>query len=200
MLFRSIESPWYQSMWGDRFKLSADNSTKTRFSNTEGGERLITSVEARVTGEGGSIIVIDDPNAANEAFSEAAIHTTTEWWDATISTRLNDPKTGAFVVIQQRLSEEDLTGHILSKDVGDWTHLCLPMRYEWQRHSYTSIGWNDPRGCTENGEPLVVVDDNGDRYAKDEEAAIELERREGMLLWDERMSEKEVTQIGRAHV
>ena len=190
---RLIESPWYQSMWGDRFKLSADNSTKTRFSNTEGGERLITSVEARVTGEGGSIIVIDDPNAANEAFSEAAIHTTTEWWDATISTRLNDPKTGAFVVIQQRLSEEDLTGHILSKDVGDWTHLCLPMRYEWQRHSYTSIGWNDPRGCTENGEPLVVVDDNGDRYAKDEEAAIELERREGMLLWDERMSEKEVT-------
>ncbi len=189
---RLIESPWYQSMWGERFQLSADNSTKTRFSNTEGGERLITSVEARVTGEGGSIIVIDDPNAANEAFSEAAIFTTTEWWDGTISTRLNDPKTGAFIVIQQRLSEQDLTGHILSKDVGDWTHLCLPMRYEWQRHSVTSIGWNDPRGCDEEGVPLIELDENGNRLARDEAAAEELERREGMLLWDERMSEKEV--------
>ena len=39
--------------------------------NTKGGERLITSIGAAVTGEGGSIIVVDDPNAANEAFSEA---------------------------------------------------------------------------------------------------------------------------------
>ena len=26
-----------------------------------------------------------------------------EWWDGTMSTRLNDPKTGAFVVVMQRL-------------------------------------------------------------------------------------------------
>ena len=51
---RLIESPWYQKMWGDRFKLNSDQNTKSRFSNDQGGERLITSISAAVTGEGGS--------------------------------------------------------------------------------------------------------------------------------------------------
>ena len=163
-----IESPWYRSMWGDRVVLADDQSTKSRFMNTAGGERLITSVGAAVTGEGGNIIVIDDPNAANEAFSEANITATKEWWDGTMSTRLNDPKTGAFIVIQQRLAEDDLTGHILEKEADGWTHLCLPMRYEADRSFVTSIGWKDPR--TEEGE----------------------------LLWPERFGEKEVKTLEKA--
>jgi len=191
---RLIESPWYRSLWGDRFKLTSDQNTKGRFDNDKNGSRLSTSVGSALTGEGGSIIVVDDPNAAQEAFSEATIASTIEWWDGALSTRLNDPKTGAFVVIQQRLSEEDLTGHIMSKDEGEWTHLCLPMRYEWQRHSVTSIGWNDPRGCDDEGEPLVEIDDDGNRIAINIEAQIELEEtREGELLWPERFGETEVT-------
>jgi len=142
---RLIESPWYQSLWGDRFHLMPDQNTKSRFDNDKGGSRLSTSVGSSLTGEGGNIIVVDDPNAAQEAHSEATIATTIEWWDGALSTRLNNAKTGAFVVIQQRLGEEDLTGHILSKDVGRWTHLCLPMRYEPERSFVTSIGWKDPR-------------------------------------------------------
>jgi predicted phage terminase large subunit-like protein len=149
---RLIESYWYQQLWGSRFKLNSDQNTKSRFSNDQGGERLITSIGAAVTGEGGSIIVVDDPNAANEAFSDATIQTTIDWWDGTMSTRLNDPKTGAYIVIQQRLAEDDLTGHILSKDVGNWTHLCLPMKFEANRSFVSSIGWKDPR--EEEGELL----------------------------------------------
>lgn len=149
---RLINSPWYQKNWGDRFKLTSDQNTKIRYDNDKGGYRLITSVEAQVTGEGGNIIIIDDPNAAQEAFSEATIQTTIEWWDNAMSTRLNDARTGAYVVIQQRLSEEDLTGHILSKEAGEWVHLCLPMKYESDRSFITSIGWEDPR--TEEGELL----------------------------------------------
>jgi predicted phage terminase large subunit-like protein len=149
---RLIESHWYQQLWGDRFALNSDQNTKSRFSNDRGGERLITSIGAAVTGEGGSIIVVDDPNAANEAFSEATIQTTIDWWDGTMSTRLNDPKTGAYIIIQQRLAEDDLTGHVLEKNVGEWTHLCLPMKYEASRSFVTTIGWKDPR--TEEGELL----------------------------------------------
>lgn len=149
---RLIQSPWYRNLWSDRFKLTSDQNAKERFANDKGGERLITSIGAGVTGEGGSIIVIDDANAANEAFSEATIEATTEWWDGTMTTRLNDPRTGAYIVVQQRLAENDLTGHILSKNSGDWTHLMLPMRYEPDRAFVTSIGWTDPR--TEEGELL----------------------------------------------
>ena len=164
---RLIESPWYQGLWGDRFHLMADQNTKSRFDNDKGGSRLSTSVGSSLTGEGGNIIVVDDPNAAQEAHSEATISTTIEWWDSALSTRLNNAKTGAFVVIQQRLGEEDLTGHILSKEVGEWTHLCLPMRFEPERSFMTSIGWEDPR--TEPGE----------------------------LLWPERFGEREVVSLER---
>ena len=194
---RLIESPWYRSLWGDRFHLTSDQNTKGRFDNDKNGSRLSTSVGSALTGEGGSIIVVDDPNAAQEAFSEATIASTIEWWDSALSTRLNDPKTGAFVVIQQRLSEEDLTGHILSKDQGEWTHLCLPMRYEWQRHSYTSIGWHDPRGLAEDGEPLVEISDDGERLPVSPEAQIILEDKEGELLWPDRFGEKEVKILER---
>ena len=164
---RLIESPWYQGLWGDRFYLMPDQNTKSRFDNDKGGSRLSTSVGSSLTGEGGNIIVVDDPNAAQEAHSEATIATTIEWWDGALSTRLNNAKTGAFVVIQQRLGEEDLTGHILSKEVGEWTHLCLPMRFEPERSFVTSIGWEDPR--TEPGE----------------------------LLWPERFGEREVANLER---
>ena len=165
---RLIESPWYQKLWGERFSLNSDQNTKSRFSNDQGGERLITSVGAAVTGEGGSIIVVDDPNSASEAFSDATIEATIDWWDGTMSTRLNDQKTGAYVIIQQRLAENDLTGHVIEKDVGEWTHLCLPMKYEADRAFVTNIGWKDPR--TEEGE----------------------------LLWHDRFGDKEVANLERS--
>ena len=195
---RLLDSPWYQSLWGERFALTSDQNTKGRFDNNKGGTRLSTSVGSALTGEGGNIIIVDDPNAAQEAFSEATIQTTIEWWDSALSTRLNDAKRGAFIVIQQRLAEDDLTGHILSKDVGDWTHLCLPMKYEWTRHSVSITGWNDPRGCDDDGEPLVLVDANGRRIPRDSAAKDELtNKREGTLLWPERFGPKEIDLLER---
>ena len=147
-----IESPWYRRHWGERYSLLIDQNTKDRFINSEGGERLVTSVGAKVTGEGGNLIIVDDPNAANEVSSETKTQEVIDWWDGTMSSRLSNMKKGAFIVIQQRLAENDLTGHILEKQIGDWQHLVLPMRYEPDRSFYTSIGWKDWR--TEPGELL----------------------------------------------
>ena len=62
-----------------------------------------------------------------------------------MSTRLNDQKTGAYIIIQQRLAENDLTGYLLEKEADGWNHLVLPMRYEPDRSYHTGIGWKDPR-------------------------------------------------------
>lgn len=91
-----------------------------------------------------------------------------EWWDQTMQTRLNDPKTGAFIIIAQRLHEQDLCGHILSQELGDdWDHLMLPSRYEIGHPTpvRSSLGFTDPR------------------------------TKEGELLWPERMDEKTVTDL-----
>ena len=166
---RLIESDFYQQHWRSRFSLTTDQNTKSRFTNDKGGERLITSVDGATTGEGAQILVADDLNAASEAFSDATIKATTDWWDTVASTRLNDPKTGAYIVIQQRLAEDDISGHILEKNRGEWTHLMIPMRYEPERSYITTIGWKDPR--TEPGE-LMWPERFGEEEVKSLEVAL----------------------------
>lgn len=146
---RLIESPWYQKQWGDRFILTGDQNTKTRFENNHGGYRLSTSVGGTTTGEGGNVVIIDDPMSAGDVASETEIGNVTTWWDEVMSSRLNDPEKDAFVVIMQRLHQEDLTGHIMDREMEDWTWLCLPMEFEEDRRCTTMIDghefWTDPR-------------------------------------------------------
>ena len=59
-----------------------------------------------------------------------------------MSTRLNDPKNGAKVIIMQRVHCADLAGHVLQQ--GGYEHLCLPAEYEAIPRT-SSIGWTDPR-------------------------------------------------------
>jgi predicted phage terminase large subunit-like protein len=149
---RLIQSPWYQKLWGDRFQMTGDQNAKRRFENNLGGYRLATSVGGSLTGEGGHIIVVDDPHNTIEIESEAQRESTVQWWDEALSTRLNDMATGAYVIIMQRLYENDLTGHVLTREAGDWVHLMLPMEYEPDRHCHTLLGFEDPR--EEEGELL----------------------------------------------
>ena len=125
---RLIQSPPYRRAWGHRYRLTSDQNTKIRFENDAGGVRLATSVGGALTGEGGDIIVVDDPHNVREIESPAVRATTLAWWDEALSTRLNDPGTGAYVMIMQRMHEADLAGHVLAE--GGWTHVCLPARYE----------------------------------------------------------------------
>jgi hypothetical protein len=132
---------------GEDWRLTGDQRAKQRFENSRTGYRLATSVGGTATGEGGDVIVIDDPHKADEVDSDALREAVLDWHDATMSTRLNDPKRGAEVVIMQRLHERDLTGHLLEQ--GGFDHLCLPAEYE-PSHPFT---WpRDPR--SEPGEPL----------------------------------------------
>ena len=140
---RLITSPWFQDRWGDRFKLSGDQNAKQRFENDHTGYRIATSVGGTATGEGGSRLVLDDPHSAQEAQSEALRETALEWFDMVWSTRLNNPKTDAMVVIMQRLHELDISGHIIN-DLGDWEHICIPAEYDGVKRK-TSLGYYDPR-------------------------------------------------------
>jgi len=139
---RLIQSPWYRRGWGDRFLLTGDQNEKRRFENNRSGYRIASSVGGSNTGEGGDRVVVDDPHNVNDAESDPVRHTALTWWDTVMSTRLNDPKTGAKVIVMQRVHEQDLGGHVLEQ--GGYEHLCLPAEYEGNRRK-TMIGWSDPR-------------------------------------------------------
>lgn len=89
---------------------------------------------------------------AMEKEKAAAPEDVIEWWDGTMPTRRNNQMLSARIIIQQRVGENDLTGHILEKSIGEWVHVCVPMRFEADRSFVTSIGWQDPRA--ESGEEL----------------------------------------------
>ena len=112
------------------------------------------------TGERGDYVVVDDPHTVDQAESDAERTAAVEWWNGSMSTRLNDPSKGHKVVIQQRLHESDLTGDLLQR--GGYEHLCLPAEFEPDRRCCTSIGWRDPR--TEAGEMLCPQRFNQPRW------------------------------------
>lgn len=120
-----INSPWYQENWSDRFHLKYDVNRQNEFENNHHGMLYSTSVGGAITGNGADVIIIDDPQNPIMANSETERQNSIDFFKNTLQTRLNNPKTGAFIIIMQRLHENDLTGYILSEDLG-YTHLCLP--------------------------------------------------------------------------
>ena len=139
---RVIGSNFYQSHFGHSFNLQEDQNEKMRFENDKTGFRLSTSVGGVGTGEGGDFVVCDDPHKTDEAESKVIREGVLTWWDEVMSTRGNDPKTFARVIVMQRVNEKDLSGHVLAK--GGYEHLCLPAEYV-KTDKVTSIGWKDPR-------------------------------------------------------
>ena len=140
---RLVQSPWYRERWGHLFTLTGDQNAKQRFENDHTGYRIATSVGGTATGEGGSRLILDDPHGAQDAQSEAMRTSTLDWFDGVWSTRLNDPKKDAMVVVMQRLHEADVSGHIIN-DLQGWEHICIPAEYDGLKRK-TSQGTYDPR-------------------------------------------------------
>lgn len=173
---RLLKSEWFRKHWGEVVSISPDRDSQERYDTTAGGSRISVGIGASVLGRGGDIKIIDDPSKPDEVESDVVRKTTIRSYDETLSSRENDPTTAAEVMIAQRLHDNDLPGHLLEKygsdpSKGGVVHLNLPLEYDSSRHCVTVIGWEDPRGC----------DDNGDRLPKEA-----IEARDGMSLWPER--------------
>lgn len=143
-----VTSDWYQARWP--LPLAADQSEKVNFENQHTGFRQACPVRS-MTGKRGHRIIWDDPHSAEGSNSEAERVEAVRIFRETLPTRLVTPKTSAIIVVMQRLHEKDVSGEILSSDYG-YEHLCLPMEFEADRRSVTSIGFSDPR--TREGELL----------------------------------------------
>ncbi len=121
---RVIESEWYRTFW-THVQLCADQNQKAEYENTARGVMVATSIGGTVTGKGGNRIILDDPLNPEQASSEAERERANEFFDKTLTTRLDDKRSDAIVIVGQRVHDDDLTGHVLSRSAG-WTHLKLP--------------------------------------------------------------------------
>jgi predicted phage terminase large subunit-like protein len=121
-----IESVWFQRRWGHKVQLAKGSNLKDEFSNTARGHMIATSVGAAATGKGGDLLIVDDLPNPTEAESDAERAFGIRWYRETFSTRLNNKKSGAIIIIEQRTHPADLTGQLLEGGGKRWKHVVLP--------------------------------------------------------------------------
>lgn len=190
-----VSSEWYQHRWPITFK--DDDRGKEKFSNTQQGFRYAASVGSGLTGWRGQRFIIDDPHSVQMAESDAERAEAAFWFLEVTPTRFTDPKRPVYVIIMQRLHEDDISGIVLNHLLEQgWVHLCLPMRFEPKYRSYSQV---EPmhheakaerrRRVKDEGDPVPywVDDPQGERvYAQDPRT------KQGELLWPERYDEPSV--------
>jgi predicted phage terminase large subunit-like protein len=119
-----ISTPWYlQIFLGTRVGRFKDSEGEIAL--TRRGFRLATSVTGTLTGRGGDIIIIDDPLKGADAYSDTTRDKVNNWLINTAMSRHDDKRTGAIVIVMQRIHLHDLTGFVLGLS-DDWTVLSLP--------------------------------------------------------------------------
>lgn len=128
---RLAASDWYQQLWGDTVQLTKDQNAKINFENTATGFRQVAT-PSNITGRRGDFVILDDPLSAENANSEAEREKVNLWFREALPTRLNNPDSSSIIVVMQRLHERDVSGLILSEELG-YEHLMLPMRYDVAR-------------------------------------------------------------------
>lgn len=139
-----ISSEWYQGYWSGTVRLAKDQNQKTKFKNTSKAQMLATSVGGTAVGLGGDTLILDDGMNPKQVASDAETKTAHDWFDDTWRTRLNDLATGAFIIMEQRTGQRDMTGHCLEADdvlekakkPREWTHLSIPLVCEGQPERY----------------------------------------------------------------
>ena len=122
--FRAVvETLWHQEAFPG-MRLAGKNS-ESEVTTTRHGFRLATSIGGVLTGRGGNLIIIDDPLKPLDALSPAKRESANQWFTNTLLSRLDDKRTGAIVIVMQRVHMDDLTGFVTSQS-DEWIVLTLP--------------------------------------------------------------------------
>jgi predicted phage terminase large subunit-like protein len=158
-----LQSPWYRDIFPGTI-ITGDQNEKRKFVTTQRGYRIATTVGSSVIGEGGNILIVDDPVNAMQALSETEREHANTWFDQAYTSRLNDKKNGVMVLVMQRLHQNDLTGHLLEK--GGWEHLVIPKVAEKR----TIIDFGRVKRVIEPGDVLHPARQSADDIEREKQA------------------------------
>lgn len=118
-----MNESWYRECFPNTC-IDHNHAQKHDFKTTDRGRYYGAGILGTITGKGAGYVIVDDPVKPFEALSDTIRANTNAAIRNTLFSRFNDPRTGRFVMIMQRLHEDDPTGHLL-QDEG-YTLLKLP--------------------------------------------------------------------------
>lgn len=125
-----IQSEWFQKLYGDRVILEPDENQKSFYKIKGGGFRRAVGTGGQITGSGATIIICDDPQDPKLAASEVERKNTIDFYNSVLYSRLNQLELGVRIIVQQRLHQEDLSGHLVEKSPNKHKHICIPVKIE----------------------------------------------------------------------
>ncbi len=109
---RAMLTSWYGHVFpGTRL----DRQAMGHLVTTAGGKRYATSVGGTLTGMGADVIIVDDPMKPDEALSDTERGKANDWAHHTLFTRLNKKSDDRIIIVQQRLHEDDMIGHVVER-------------------------------------------------------------------------------------
>ena len=134
-----VLSPQFQAMWP--MSLRTDSQSKAQWFTEKGGGVNARAAGGQIIGfragqppdpelgknQGpGGAFVVDDPIKADDRKSEKVVKSINERFTSTFKSRLMF-ETTPFIVIGQRIGDNDPSNHLLTGGMGcDWHHLILP--------------------------------------------------------------------------
>ena len=128
-----MSCPWYKSAF-PKLEIAQDQNEKHKFMTSQQGFRMAVSTSGMVTGEGGDILILDDPHNPREIFSDKLRNKTINWFEQVFSSRLNNQKKGKIILVMQRLHFQDLAGYLIEK--GGCRVINLPIIFDRNQEVY----------------------------------------------------------------
>lgn len=134
-----VLSEWYQALWPhvQLTRTSADD-----FENSNRGARRAVAFDM-LTGGRGNRVVLDDPMSIKESESPVEREKAVFRFREIATSRVNDPRSDAILVVMHRTHEKDICGII--EELGlDYVKLVLPMEYHPKTVVHSPF-FTDPR-------------------------------------------------------
>jgi len=120
-----INSDKFNKIFPNLIKFKGDQNNKSHYKNLKTGERLATSTGGTVTGFHGHVIIVDDPQNPQEAYSSVKRDESIKHVKETLSSRKVDERITPMIIVMQRLHEKDVSGTVL-QEFPNVKHICIP--------------------------------------------------------------------------
>ncbi|MFL6818026.1 MAG: phage terminase large subunit [Bradyrhizobium sp.] len=117
-----MQTAWYQRAFETRIK--EGHSRANDFETTEGGGVYAAGATGAITGRSADFLIYDDPHEIGDWNNDRKLDLVWANFN-TILSRLHDKIHGQAIVVAHRLSENDLSSHLLAEK--GWTYLRLPL-------------------------------------------------------------------------
>ena len=143
LICSTLLAKWYRDIFPTR--IEKGHAKAMNFATTAGGGVFAASINGSITGHGADVIIVDDPHNITDAGNPKQLAQTIKRFDTVVKNCLNNRKTGRLIVIAHRISDKDLSSHLLAQ--GKWEHVALPLIATRDQTYETDYGlWHRRKG------------------------------------------------------